>query len=148
MAEYETKFTKLSKFASELVATERRRVRRFIQELNLKIQKALAAVQVNTFTKALEKAQRIEDAKAQVKAFQTRKRGASGSVYEESSEKIAPSKVQKVNPSPHPPWTLGALDERSTKESQIGHGKISQESQKVASHLACGYCGKANHTEN
>ena len=115
MAEYETKFTKLSKFASELVATERKRVRRFIQGLNPEIHEALAEVQVNTFTEALEKSQRIEDAKTQVKAFQTRKRGASGSVSEESSEKIAPSKVQKVNPSPRPPWTLGALDERSTK---------------------------------
>ncbi|XP_027071984.1 uncharacterized protein [Coffea arabica] len=93
VAEYETKFTKLSKFVSELVATERGRVKRFIQGLNLKIQEALAVVQVNTFTEALEKAQRIEDAKAQVKAFQTRKKGASGSIFEESSEKIAPSKV-------------------------------------------------------
>ena len=57
VAEYETKFIKLSKFTSELVVTEPRRVRRFIQGLNLEIQEALAAVQVNTFTEALEKAQ-------------------------------------------------------------------------------------------
>ena len=60
MAEYETQFTKLSKFALELVVTERRRVRRFIQGLNLEMQDALVAVQVHTFTEALEKAQRIE----------------------------------------------------------------------------------------
>ena len=67
---------------------------------------------------------------------------------EESREKIMPSKVQKVNHLSRPPWTLGALDERSTRGSQIGHDEISQEGQKMASHLACGYCGKANHTEN
>ena len=42
VAEYETQFTKLSKFASELVVTERRRVRRFIQGLNLEIQEETA----------------------------------------------------------------------------------------------------------
>ncbi|XP_027178199.1 uncharacterized protein LOC113777365 [Coffea eugenioides] len=43
VAEYETQFTKLSKFAPELVLTEQRRVRRFIQGLNLEIQEASAA---------------------------------------------------------------------------------------------------------
>ena len=70
MTEYETQFTKLSKFAPKLVITERRKVRRFIKGLNLEIQEALAAVQLNTFTEALEKAQRIENAKTQVKALQ------------------------------------------------------------------------------
>ena len=148
VAEYETKFTKLSKFASELVATERRRVRRFIQGLNLELQEALAAVQVNTFTEALKKAQRIETAKAQIKASQTQKRSASSSVVEEFSEARVPSKVQKVNFLSHPPWTLGAIGEGSTKESQIRFGKSFQESQKMASHVVCGYCGKANHVES
>ena len=148
VAEYETKFTRLSKFASELVATERRRVRRFIQGLNLDIQEALAAAQVNTFTEALEKAQRIESAKAQVKASQTRKRGASGSGLEEFIETMTPSKVQKMSQLSYPPWTIGAIDERSTKGSQIGSKEISQDSPKMTSHLICGYCGKANHTED
>ena len=37
VAEYETQFTKLSKFAPELIATEQRRVRRFVQGLNVEI---------------------------------------------------------------------------------------------------------------
>ena len=53
-----------------------------------------------------------------------------------------------MNSLPRPPWTLGALDERSTKGSQVGHGEIFQKSQQVASSLTCGYCGKANHTES
>ena len=55
--EYGTQFTKLSKFAPELVVMEQRRVRRFIQGLNVEFQEALAAAQINTFTEALEKAQ-------------------------------------------------------------------------------------------
>ena len=64
VAEYETQFTKLSKFAPELIATEQRRVRRFMQGLDVEIQEALAAAQINTFTEVLEKVQRIEIARA------------------------------------------------------------------------------------
>ena len=64
MAEYKTQFTKLSKFAPELVVMEQRRMRRFVQGLNVKMQEALVAAQINTFTEALEKAQRIEIAMA------------------------------------------------------------------------------------
>nr|XP_027095989.1 uncharacterized protein LOC113715884 [Coffea arabica] len=38
VAEYEIQFTKLFRFASKLVATEQRRIRRFVQGLNVKIQ--------------------------------------------------------------------------------------------------------------
>ena len=69
VSEYETQFTKLSKFAPELIATEQRRVRGFVQGLNVEIQEALAAGQINAFTKVLEKAQRIEIARAQVRLF-------------------------------------------------------------------------------
>ncbi|XP_027158291.1 uncharacterized protein LOC113759912 [Coffea eugenioides] len=44
VAEYEYQFTKLSKFTPELVATEQKRKRRFIQGLNLEIQESLAAL--------------------------------------------------------------------------------------------------------
>ncbi|XP_027169537.1 uncharacterized protein LOC113769273 [Coffea eugenioides] len=76
VAEYETQFTRLSKFALELVMTERKRVRRFVQGLNVEIQEALAVVQIDTFVEALEKSQRVESARFQVKTFQTRKKCA------------------------------------------------------------------------
>ncbi|XP_071925916.1 uncharacterized protein [Coffea arabica] len=56
VSEYETQFTKLSKFAPELIAMEQRRVRRFVQGLNVEIQEALVAAQINTFTEVLKKA--------------------------------------------------------------------------------------------
>ncbi|XP_027156901.1 uncharacterized protein LOC113758067 [Coffea eugenioides] len=76
VSEYETQFAKLSKFAPELIVTEQRRVRRFVQGINVKIQEALAAEQINTFTEVFEKVQRIEIARAKVKAFHTKRRGA------------------------------------------------------------------------
>nr|XP_027090374.1 uncharacterized protein LOC113711405 [Coffea arabica] len=56
VAEYEIQFMKLSRFAPELVATEQRRVRRFMQGLNVKIQEGLAAVQIDTFADDVERA--------------------------------------------------------------------------------------------
>ena len=43
VAEYKERFTKLSKFVHELIVTERKRIRRFIQGLNIEIQESLAA---------------------------------------------------------------------------------------------------------
>ena len=42
MAEYEGKFTNFSKYASEFVVNERKRIRRFVQGLNVEIHKGLA----------------------------------------------------------------------------------------------------------
>ena len=42
----------------------------------MEIQEALAATQINTFTEILEKAQMIEIARAQIRAFHAKKRGA------------------------------------------------------------------------
>ncbi|XP_071901058.1 uncharacterized protein [Coffea arabica] len=64
VAEYETQFTKLSRFAPKLVLTDRKRIRRFVQGLNVEIQEALAAAQLDTFSQTLEKAQRIETARS------------------------------------------------------------------------------------
>mgnify|MGYP004715938393 CR=1 FL=1 len=95
VAEYETQFTKLSKFTSELMVPEQRRVRWFIQGLNMKIQEALIAAQVNTITETLEVAQRIENAKTHVKTFHARKRSAPSSTHGELRENAMPSKVKE-----------------------------------------------------
>ena len=52
-------------------------MRRFVQGLNVEIQETLAAAQINTFIEVLEKTQRIEIARVQVKAFHARKKGVS-----------------------------------------------------------------------
>ncbi|XP_071924874.1 uncharacterized protein [Coffea arabica] len=71
VAEYETQFTKLSRFAPDLVLTEQKRICRFIQGLNVELQEALAAAQVDTFSQALEKSQRIEAARGQQEGTST-----------------------------------------------------------------------------
>ncbi|XP_027157258.1 uncharacterized protein LOC113758727 [Coffea eugenioides] len=96
VAEYETEFTKLSRFAPELVITERKRIRRFIQGLNLEIQDGLAAAQIETFSDALEKAQRVQISKAKLRVFQVRKRDAPSSSHPEASRNtVPPPKVGK-----------------------------------------------------
>ena len=55
-----------------MIVKEQRRVRKFVQRLNVEIQEALVAVQINTFTEILEKTQRIEIVRAQVRVFHTK----------------------------------------------------------------------------
>ncbi|XP_071901009.1 uncharacterized protein [Coffea arabica] len=93
VAEYEIQFTKLSRFAPELVATEQRRVRRFVQGLNVEIQEGLAAVRIDTFADAVERDQRVEVARAQVKSFQANKRFGPSSSREPTYANAPPAKV-------------------------------------------------------
>ncbi|XP_071921773.1 uncharacterized protein [Coffea arabica] len=74
VAEYESQFTRLSKFALELIVTEQRRIRHFVQRLNVEIQKDPAVAQLSAFSDAVEKAQRVESARLKVRTFQARKR--------------------------------------------------------------------------
>ena len=74
VAEYEGKFIKLSKYAPELVTNEWKRIRHFVQGFNVEIQEGLAEAQISVFTEALEKAQRVESIRIQVRDFHTKKR--------------------------------------------------------------------------
>ncbi|KND54549.1 hypothetical protein BSCH_02420 [Candidatus Paraburkholderia schumanniana] len=69
VAEYETQFTKLSRYAPMFVGTEQLRIRRFIQGLNVELQESLVALPIETYGDAVEKALRVEGAKALVKNF-------------------------------------------------------------------------------
>ena len=93
VAEYEGKFTKLSKYAPELVTNERKRIRRFVQRLNVEIQEGLAVAQISAFTEALEKAQRVERARMQVRDFHTKKRHFSSHTSGQASKSTPPSKM-------------------------------------------------------
>ena len=59
VAEYESQFTRLSQLTPELIVTEQRRIQRFVQGLNVEIQKDLAVAQINTFSDVMEKALRV-----------------------------------------------------------------------------------------
>ncbi|XP_027155432.1 uncharacterized protein LOC113755699, partial [Coffea eugenioides] len=150
VAEYETQFTKLSRFAPELVLTEQKRIRRFVQGLNVEIQEALAAAQLDTFGQTLEKAQRIETARGQVKSFHERKRrqpDSSHLVTGQSSQSESPSKKSQGTDGLRPAGTLN--------QGKFGRGgRVGQEPQRSAQRGGpsagikpiCGFCG-ANHTD-
>ena len=97
-------------------------MRRFIQGLNLEIQETLAADQVNTFIETLEQAQKIENAKAQVKTFQARKRSAPKSTPEKFSKNVMPSKIRRADFPHYPPRTLAQLEGDSSRGVQIEKG--------------------------
>nr|XP_027090300.1 uncharacterized protein LOC113711335 [Coffea arabica] len=122
VAEYETQFTKLSCFAPELVLTDRKRIRRFVQGLNVEIQEALAAAQLDTFNQTLEKAQRIETARSQVKTFRDKKRTPSDTyTYTggQSSGSEPPSKRSKEADGTR---LVETPNQGKTREDQAGKG--------------------------
>ena len=131
VAEYESQFTRLSKFAPELIMTEQRRIRRFIQGLNVEIQKDLAVAQINAFSEAVEKAQRVENARLQVKNFQAKKRGFPGSSSEQEGTSTPP-KMGKGN---------GGVRQPGVSRDVPQGGPVS------VTRGPCGYCGGPNHTE-
>ena len=67
-------FTKLSKYAPEMVNTDTKRKRHFLQGLNVKIQDALVTARVDTYSEMVEIAQRIKNCKAKVREFQNVRR--------------------------------------------------------------------------
>ena len=74
VAEYEAQFSKLSKYASEMVASDHRRKMLFIQGLHVELQESLATATLPTYGDAVETALKVEDTKMMVKSFQSRKR--------------------------------------------------------------------------
>ena len=151
VAEYETQFTKLSRFAPELVLTDRKRIRRFVQGLNVEIQEALAAAQLDTFSQTLEKAQRIETARSQVKAFRDKKRTPSDTyTYTggQSSGSEPPSKRSKEADGTRP---VGTPNQGKTREDQAGKGPqsgVSHGESMFGTRRVCDVCGATNHTED
>nr|XP_027101295.1 uncharacterized protein LOC113720841 [Coffea arabica] len=122
VAEYETQFTKLSHFAPNLVLTEQKRIRCFVQGLNVEIQEALATAQLETFSQALEKAQRIETAQSQVKAFHDRKRrqpGTGNFSVGQSSRNEPPTKMGRGAGGPRPG---GISNQGNAGRGQAGRG--------------------------
>ncbi|XP_027124278.1 uncharacterized protein [Coffea arabica] len=124
---------------------EQRRVKRFVQGLNVEIQEALAAAQINTFTEVLEKVQRIEIARVQVRTFHVKRRGASGGNQgpAHSDRNMPPPKAGR--------GVRGGRFTGTSREAQSGRGQergVPQGGQTSAPRVSCGYCGKLNHTED
>ena len=74
VTQYEIQFTKLSKYAPDMVNTEEKRRRRFLQGLNIEIQTLLVSAKMDTYAKMVEFAQRAEDCYVKLREFQDSKR--------------------------------------------------------------------------
>ncbi|XP_071933796.1 uncharacterized protein [Coffea arabica] len=161
VAEYEVQFTKLSRFAPELIATEQRRVRRFVQGLNVEIQEGLAAVRIDTFADAVERAQRVEVARAQVKSFQAKKRFAPSSSRELTYGNALLAKIGRGTSGVNSPGApRGALArgtgarsaggrDNGARGGPNGRGQsrnASQGGRAITPQTTCGYCKRPGHT--
>nr|XP_027066202.1 uncharacterized protein LOC113692058 [Coffea arabica] len=147
VAEYESQFTRLSKFAPELILTEQRRVQRFIQGLNVEIQKDLAVAQINTFSDAVEKALRVENARLQVRNFQVKKRGFSASSSTQGDKGTPPKFGRGARGGRQPGMTRGTPP-RGGHNGRGPQKSVSQGSSASVARGPCRFCGKPNHTED
>nr|XP_027068359.1 uncharacterized protein LOC113693827 [Coffea arabica] len=148
VADYEGRFIKLSKYAPKLVANERRRIRRFVQGLNVEIQEGLAATQISTFTEVLEKAQRVENARLQVRNFHAKKKGAPSHPSGQISKSVTPPKMGR---GASRLMTTGARRRALSRGGRTGQGQargIHSGGQAVTPQVSCGYCSKSIHVEN
>ncbi|XP_027155548.1 uncharacterized protein LOC113755883, partial [Coffea eugenioides] len=163
VAEYEVQFTKLFRFAPELVATEQGRVKRFVQGLNVKIQEGLAAVRLDTFADAVERAQRVEVARAQVKSFQAKKRFSPSSSWEPTYGSAPPAKVGRGTGGVNSPGAPRSALARGTGARSVGERdngarggptrrgqprNASQGGRAIIFQVTCAYCKRIGHTED
>ena len=58
--QYDRKFHKLSQFAKSLVATEKDKVKRFVNGLKMTLWKDLLVVELHRYVEALDKALKVE----------------------------------------------------------------------------------------
>ncbi|CAH2812541.1 MAG: hypothetical protein CBHOC_5410, partial [uncultured Caballeronia sp.] len=153
VAEYETQFTKLARYAPELVATEPRRIRKFIHGLNVELQEGLATTRIDTFGDAIEMAQRLESAKALVKNFRAKRKGVPSSSDDLGEQSTPPPKLGRGGGDegsfgiPRDPGSQGEL----ARGSQFSGPPRERDSSGIASQRRqsvdyCGYCGRAGHT--
>nr|XP_027096029.1 uncharacterized protein LOC113715924 [Coffea arabica] len=111
--------------------------------------KDLAVAQITTFSDAVEKALRSENARLQVRNFQNRKRGAAGSTSTQG-DKSAPSPPKFGRGAGWGRFTSPARGAPS-RGSQPGRGpprSTAQGSSATVARGPCNFCGKPNHTED
>ena len=130
------------------MTNERKRIRRFVQELNVEIQEGLAAAQISTFTEALEKVQRVESARMQVRDFHSKKRNISGYTSGQASKSAPLSKMGRgMRGIRTAGASRGALS-RGGRGGPIQSRGVPSSGPAVTPQVNCGYCGKSNHSEN
>ncbi|XP_071927217.1 uncharacterized protein [Coffea arabica] len=129
--------------------------------LNVELQESLTAVRIDTFADVVERAQRVEVARAQVKSFQAKKRFAPNSSREPTYGNTPPAKVGRgiggVTSLGAPRGALargtGARSaggrNNGTRGGPTGRGQpknTSQGGRAIIPQTTCAYCKKPGHT--
>ena len=74
VSQYEVQFTKLLRYAPDIVNTEEKRKKRFLQGLNIEIQRLLVPTKVDTYADMVEFAQKAEECEIKWKDYLNAKR--------------------------------------------------------------------------
>ncbi|CAA0808138.1 Unknown protein [Striga hermonthica] len=127
VAQYESQFNRLSKYAPGLVSTEEDKLYKFTRGLRHSLQQSLLTVRMNTYAEAVEAATRIESGMARLQQVQNNsggnfKRPAPGPYSK------TPQKFQKPNESKNTPTR-----KKPSVKNPPPH---------------CSHCSKVGHTSN
>ena len=96
--QYDREFHKLSRFAKRLVPTEKDRMKRFVHDLKLTIQKDLALLDLKSHAEALDKALKLEMFQDQMDKEGKQEQKKRSCAQEEVQDKNSCSKKNKHNP--------------------------------------------------
>ena len=105
--------------------------------------KNLAVAQINTFSDAMEKTQRVESARLQVRSFQSKKRDLPSSNFGKEDKNIALKFGREIDGIRLSGTPRGALS-REGQGERGQHRDARQESSASTSCIFYGYCGKPN----
>ena len=135
VVQYEAKFSKLFKYAPDMVRTEEKHKRHFLQGLTLEIQDALTTARLGTYVEAVEMAQRTENSKAQLREYR-------------KSQEVGFNKETglKRNPFQNPISLFSEEPGETPYKRPYSQGHETDVKRKVA-RTGCQHCGRNNHEE-
>nr|XP_027124288.1 uncharacterized protein LOC113740984 [Coffea arabica] len=115
-------------------------IRRFVQGFNVKIHEGLVAAQISTFTETLEKAQRVESARMQVKDFHNRKKNFSSRTSGQTSKSSQPSKIGRGMGGIMIAGVSRGVLSRGGHSGQVQVRGAPSSGSAVTPQISCGYC--------
>ena len=136
VAQYEVAFTKLAKYAPDMVNTEAKRKRWFWLGLNVQIQNALVTARIDTYVDMDEYAQRVEDSQARLKEFRN---------FIRADSKYLGNLKKKV---PQGQARLRHIGFRGHSRKRPNEASPFMPDKRKKPQVRCRHCRLTNHTEN
>ena len=136
MSQYEVQFTKLSRYAPDMVNTEEKRKKRFLQGLNADIQRLLVSARMDTYANMVEFAQQAEECEIKWKKLLSDRRSGLKN-GEKATGSLSQGKAKQLQ-----------KESRKLHHKRPRNQEQEKDTEKGKARQTCRYCGKHNHKES